>query len=110
MPNRPEVQNKGQGRHKDSLGRSAGPGTSHKGVARTIRINKRAEAEERNNSEYTVPEVRRAFWRERGFNNMSHARRAIRQTVVECNDQAEANRQRSADWPLLPEGLLNVAS
>lgn len=59
MANRPELQNKGQGRHKDQNGHSAGPGTSHTGMSRVIRENKRIEAEARN--ALTVPERRRAY-------------------------------------------------
>lgn len=63
--NRPEVQNKGRGSRKHpSTGQRYAPTgtTSHKGIMREIRINKRAEAEAR--SAQTMPERRRAFRRQ----------------------------------------------
>jgi len=75
--------------------------SSHKGVSRTIRANKRTEAEIRNES--TEPDKRRSFWRERGFSRQSQAASLVTSTVSEINEQAMIKKQRSADWPLVPD-------
>lgn len=104
MAHRMELQNKGQGYRKNpSTGEAMGPGTSHKGVSRTIKANKRTEAEERN--EKTVPDKRRAFWRERGFNRQSQAAALVAGTVADVNTRAKEQRQRAEDWPLLNSAI-----
>lgn len=105
--NRSEVQNKGQGRHKNSDGKSVGPGTSHRGISRTIRENKRAEAFQRD--KHTHPEKRKAFWRERGFTSQSHAARVIGLTVLDANE-ISAKLRREVGLAPLPGELLNQAS
>jgi hypothetical protein len=90
MPNRPEFQ---------ITYPKAAKGALNKGVLRTVRANKRAEAEERNT--HTVPDKRRAFWRERGFNRQSHAASVIKGVVVLTNEQAKIHKQRSEDWPMV---------
>lgn len=52
--NRPEVQHKGAGAANHVSPRPAKKGTSHKGIIKVIRTNKRSEAEARN--EKTRPE------------------------------------------------------
>jgi len=82
MPNRIELQDKGQGYHKDQYsGKAQGPGTSHKGISRTIRNAKRQEAEARNS--HTHPDNRRVHWKAQGFARKSEAARIIRQAVAE---------------------------
>jgi hypothetical protein len=104
MPNRPEVQNKGQGYRKNpNTGQAMGPGTSHKGVSRQIRENKRTEAEIRN--EHTDPYKRRSFWREYGFTRQSQAANIVTSTVCDVNQQAAANKQRAKDWPMVKDEL-----
>lgn len=102
MSNRPELQNKGKGLSKSpTTGKAQGPGTSHKGISRQIRENKRTEAEERNSN---TPEDRtRAFWKARGFSRQSQAARLVTSTVAEINSLAAANHQRSEDWPMVPD-------
>lgn len=91
MPNRPEFN-----------------ALRNKGAARIVRLNKRMEAEERN--QQTVPDKRRAFWKERGFIRQSHAASVIKNVVVLTNAQAKQLKQRSEDWPLIAEDLhLNSA-
>lgn len=94
MPNRPEYQ--------INYPRAA-KGALNKGVLRTVRANKRAEAEERNAN--TVPDKRRAFWRERGFTRQSHAASVIKGVVVLTNQQAKERKQRSEDWPTVSNDL-----
>lgn len=93
MANRPEHQ------HNPEADRRI----SHKGVSRLVRENKRNEAELRN--EETVDDKRRSFWRERGFVRQSHAAILVHGTVTEINARAKERKQRSEDWPLLPEEL-----
>jgi hypothetical protein len=95
MANRPE--------HQRSF---ESPNTSHRGVSRIVRLQKRLEAEHRNAT--SVPDRRRQFWRDRGFTNQSHAARAVLDTVSDCNDRAAALKQRSEDWPLVPEEIFLV--
>lgn len=80
MPNRPEFQ------------------ISHRGTMRTVRVNKRQEAEERNAR--TEPDRRRAYWRALGFDRQSHAASTVARTVSEANRIAEDVRARSGqdDW------------
>lgn len=73
---------------------------------REVQIAKHAEAVERN--QYTVPDKRRAFWRERGFTRQSQAASLIKGVVVLTNAQAKERKQRSADWPLIPEEITNA--
>lgn len=89
MPNRPELQTR-----YDSLGRRI----SNKGAMRTVRANKRAEAEARNAQ--TPEDRRRTYWRALGFDRQSHAARVIARTVAEANQIAEDVRARSGqdDW------------
>jgi hypothetical protein len=104
MPNRFELQDKGQGFRKNPLtGHSIGPGTSHKGISRAIRDHKHSEAETRNAN--TAPDRKRSFWRERGFTRQSQAANLVAGTVAEVNEQARIHKQRSADWSLLPEEM-----
>lgn len=104
MPNRPELQNKGTGFHKNPLnGQSQGPGTSHKGISREIRAAKREEAEERNAD--TPFDRKRSYWRERGFIRQSQAASLVTTTVADINAQAKIHKQRAEDWPLLTEDL-----
>lgn len=100
--NRPEVQNKGQGRRKDDNGKSIGPGTSHKGMSRLIRDHKRAEAEERNRR--TNPDNRRVHWKAQGFPRKSVAARVVSNAVREANEIANSIREKSGlnDWAPLP--------
>jgi hypothetical protein len=72
-----------------------------KGIMRNIRETKRAEAEERN--QHTVPDKRRAFWRERGFSRQSQAAATIKGVVILTNEQAKIHKQRSQDWPMINE-------
>lgn len=88
MPNRIELENKPRRPYL-------------RGIRRDIRSAKRAEAEERNSN--TSPDKRRAYWRERGFTRQSQAAGLVASTVAECNERAKENKQRSEDWPLLPE-------
>lgn len=100
MPNRIELQNKGKGYSKNpTTGKSQGPGTTHKGIAREIREAKRTEAETRNAD--TVTDKRRSFWRERGFTRQSQAASLVTRTVSEVNEQAKIHKQRSEDWPMI---------
>jgi hypothetical protein len=95
MANRPELQNE----------------LHHRGIRREIRNAKRAEAEER--SKHTAPVNCRAYWKERGFRRESDARRTVWDTVFDINEQAATHKQRSADWPLVPDEVtefLNKAS
>lgn len=80
------------------------PNSFHKGIMREVRLAKRQEAEERNS--HTAPDKRRAFWRDRGFARQSQAASLVKGTVLEINTKAKEQKQRSADWPLLPEGLI----
>jgi hypothetical protein len=72
-----------------------------KGSARLVRTAKREEAETRNSR--TAPDKRRQYWRDRGFIRQSQAANLVASTVADCNERAKDNRQRSEDWPLLPE-------
>lgn len=72
-----------------------------KGSARLVRLAKREEAETRNS--HTAPDKRRSYWRELGFTRQSQAASLVASTVAECNERAKDNKQRSEDWPLLPE-------
>lgn len=91
MPNRPEFQ----------VSYPRANGALNKGVARLVRANKRAEAEERN--ENTVADKRRGFWRERGFSRQSQAASLVTSTVASVNEQAKIHKQRSEDWPLIKD-------
>lgn len=71
------------------------------GTQREIRKYKHEEAEERNKN--SAPDKRRAYWRERGFSRQSEAARLILNTVTEINSTAVSLRQRSEDWPIVPD-------
>lgn len=89
MANRPELQTT-----RDQFGRVI----SNKHVMRTVRHEKRREAELRNSK--TVPDNRRSHWRSLGFIRKSHAARVISSTVAEANQIAEDVKARSGldDW------------
>ena len=92
MANRPEHQRSFESNH-----------SSHRGVMRQIRANKRNEAELRN--EESAPDKRRSYWRALGFDRQSHCARTIKETVADVNTQAKDNKQRSQDWPLVTADL-----
>lgn len=77
-----------------------------KGSARKVKLYKRAEAEDRNAR--TPDSKRRSYWRSLGFKRQSHAERLVLNTVTDVNERAKIHKQRSEDWPILPEEISAV--
>jgi len=73
MPNRAEFQKRYGTGKKD--------GRPNTGAMRTVRENKRAEAERRNAN--SPARKRRQFWRDLGFTRESHAAEVVRKAVAE---------------------------